>query len=175
MAQEFTINSATIESKINQLLPSQGGAGAGVDFSASTMIVPIIDLTQSAEGSSLRQDLQTSLSHGSITAFSVSNTTSTIINTTGYWRLFGTMSTSNTGSSAGADISVSDGTTSKVLLDSRVLLLYSGSGTGAILPFDFIVKLEAGHSITAQTGQTIQAIKGCFRQIATIDDELVNP
>ena len=36
MAQEFTINSTAIESKINQLLPSQGGFGAGVDFSAST-------------------------------------------------------------------------------------------------------------------------------------------
>ena len=46
MAQEFVIKSPEIEDKINQLLPSQGGFQAGVDFSASTMVVPIIDLTE---------------------------------------------------------------------------------------------------------------------------------
>ena len=51
MGQEFTINSAAIESKINELLPSQGGYGAGIDFSASTTIIPIIDLTETASGS----------------------------------------------------------------------------------------------------------------------------
>ena len=51
MAQEFTIKAPTIEDKINQLLPSQGGFGAGVDFSASTMVVPIVDLTAKMLGS----------------------------------------------------------------------------------------------------------------------------
>ena len=54
MAQEFTIKSQQIEDKINQLLPSQGGFQAGVDFSASTMVIPIVDLTETAEGSALR-------------------------------------------------------------------------------------------------------------------------
>ena len=86
MAEEFTIKSEDIESKINQLLPSQGGFGAGVDFSASTMVVPIVDLTETAEGSSLRQDLQSSLSHNSVTVTNVENATNTvIINTTGYY------------------------------------------------------------------------------------------
>jgi hypothetical protein len=90
MAQEFTIKSPTIEDKINQLLPSQGGQGAGVDFSASTMVVPIVDLTESAEGSNLRQDLQTAQSLTSATAFSVGfNTTATLINTTGYFSVKG--------------------------------------------------------------------------------------
>ena len=62
MAQEFTIKSQDIEDKINQLLPSQGGFGAGVDFSASTMVIPIVDLTETAEGSALRQDLQSAIS-----------------------------------------------------------------------------------------------------------------
>ena len=78
MGQEFFINSQELEDKIRQLLPSQGGKGAGFDLSASTQIVPIIDLTESAEGSNLRQDLQTALSFDSSTTFSVSNTTTTI-------------------------------------------------------------------------------------------------
>ena len=77
MAQEFTIKSTAIEDKINQLLPSQGGFAPGVDFSASTMVIPVVDLTESAEGSVLRQDLQTSISHDSATVFDVNNTTST--------------------------------------------------------------------------------------------------
>ena len=78
MGQEFTIKSKDIEDKINQLLPSQGGFQPGVDFSASTMVIPIVDLTETAEGSILRQDLQSSLSLGSVTAFDISNTTTTI-------------------------------------------------------------------------------------------------
>ena len=57
MGQEFFINSQDLESKIRKLLPSQGGAGAGFDLSASTQIIPIIDLTESATGSNLRQDI----------------------------------------------------------------------------------------------------------------------
>ena len=67
MAEEFIIKSQDIEDKINQLLPSQGGFQAGVDFSASTMVIPIVDLTETAEGSSLRQDLQSSISHNQAT------------------------------------------------------------------------------------------------------------
>ena len=84
MAQEFVIKSATLEDKINQLLPSQGGAQAGVDLSASTMVVPIVDLTESAEGSNLRVDLQTSFSLTSISSFNVTGSTTTdLANTPG--------------------------------------------------------------------------------------------
>ena len=110
MAQEFTIKSEEIESKINQLLPSQGGFGAGVDFSASTMVIPIIDLTETAEGSSVRPDLQSAMSHNQITAFSVTNASNTVlVNTTGYFRVFGL---AYTNSSASANINLFDGTTS---------------------------------------------------------------
>ena len=85
MGQEFIIKSQKLEDKVNQLLPSQGGFQAGVDLSASTTVIPIIDLTETAEGSAVRADLQTALSLSSISAFSVNNTTTTIINTTGYY------------------------------------------------------------------------------------------
>ena len=81
MGQEFIIKSQSLEDKVNQLLPSQGGAAAGVDLSASTTIIPIVDLTETATGSLLRQDLQTSLGFNAITPFAVLNTTTTIINT----------------------------------------------------------------------------------------------
>ena len=83
MAQEFVVKSAAIEDKINQLLPSQGGFQAGVDFSASTMVVPIVDLTETAEGSPLRQDLQTALSLTTTTDF---NCTKCVVRSYKYYR-----------------------------------------------------------------------------------------
>jgi hypothetical protein len=136
MAQEFTINSSAIETKINQLLPSQGGFGAGIDFSASTMVIPIVDLTETASGSSLRVDLQTSMSHKSQTAFSVQNATTTVINTTGYYRIFGSVSV--TGSGTGI-FKINDGSSDKILMQYK-----GASGFSTFESYDFTILLEAG-------------------------------
>ena len=169
MGQEYFINSQELQSKVANLLPSQGGLGAGFDLSASTQIVPIIDLTESAEGSNVRVDLQSALSFGSITSFSVSNAVDTVIvNNTGYYRVVG--NTTNNGN-ASCNINIFDGTTTKNII------LYAGytSQPQITSNFDFIVKLEASESlrVTAVNAQSI--ISGCTRQIADIDGNLTNP
>ena len=58
MSQQFTIQSEAIRDKLNSLLPSQGVGAIGVELTGSTQIIPIVDLTEIAEGSALRQDLQ---------------------------------------------------------------------------------------------------------------------
>jgi hypothetical protein len=174
MAEEFTINSSVIESKINQLLPSQGGFAPGVDFSASTMVIPIVDLTETAEGSSLREDLQKSLSLTSITSFDVNNQTTTVINTTGYFRVFGNV-ICREGSASGYNdlIQLTDGTTTKNILSFREY----GSATQLknVIPFDFIVFLNAGDSLQMVSGNVLSFIRGCTRQVADISGTLVNP
>ena len=60
--QSFRVESEKIRDKLNNLLPSQNRGAIGVELSGSTQIVPIVDLTEIAEGSALRQDLQRSLS-----------------------------------------------------------------------------------------------------------------
>jgi len=166
MAEEFIIKSADIEDKINQLLPSQGGFQAGVDFSASTMVVPIVDLTETAEGSTQRQDLQTALSLNSVTTTTTANTTDTIINTTGYFRVFGVAHLSSGGI---ASISITDGTTTKLLLQ------YFGSGSNlSNKNFDFIVFLQAGDSVTQTSSSTAQTITTATRQIADLAGNLTS-
>jgi hypothetical protein len=167
MAQEFTIKSQEIEDKINQLLPSQGGFQAGVDFSASTMVIPIVDLTETAEGSSLRQDLQSSLSHDTITSFSVSNTSTTIINTTGYFRIFGSV-TFQGGSIA--SINITDGTTNKILLEYNAF-----TNANYAREYDFLVKLAAGDSVVVTSSNTNSIFDGNSRQIASLAGNLTNP
>ena len=85
MTQQFRIESEDLRDKLNRLLPSQNRGSIGVDLSGSTTIIPIVDLTETAEGSNLRQDLQTSFSLTNITHTSVSGATSTLVNTTGYY------------------------------------------------------------------------------------------
>ena len=174
MAEEFTIKSTAIEDKINQLLPSQGGFQPGVDFSASTMVIPVVDLTETAEGSNLRQDLQSALSHGSATTFNVTNTFSTLINTTGYWRIFATITVrSGTSSVENGVFGISDGTTNK---DLAGLSVDSTSNVTTISElFDFIVKLEAGDSLYAFSSDNVVSLVGSVRQIADVNGNLTNP
>jgi len=174
MAQEFTINSSAIESKINQLLPSQGGFGAGIDFSASTMVIPIVDLTETAEGSDVREDLQTALSLSSVTSFSVSNTTSTLVNTTGYFRVFGAYSSNNNnaGTHTGS-FTLTDGISSKIILSYNNVNNANENSINS--NFDFIVFIKAGDSLTATTNTANSFLIGSTRQIADISGNLVNP
>jgi len=172
MAEEFRINSSSIEAKINQLLPSQGGQGAGIDFSASTMVIPIVDLTESAEGSQLRQDLQSALGFD-ITSFEVTNATNTtIINTTGYFRIFCTVSTVGVNSGGSITVAIFDGATSKTIINGKQAVELSSAGTYTAHDYDFIVKLQAGESIRVTANQSGYRVSGCSRQIADINGNL---
>ena len=175
MAQEFTIKSAKIEDKVNQLLASQGGYQPGVDFSASTMIVPIIDLTETAEGSNVRADLQTAFTLTNATEFNVANSSSTVFDTPGFYRLFGTIS-SNRSSTSGtqkAEIQLTDGITTKTIYGLEHS--FGSSATFTDTQFDFVVKIDAGDSVVVTTNEADTRIFGSGRQIADVNGNLVNP
>ena len=171
MGQEFFINSQNLENKIRDLLPSQGGAGAGFDLSASTQIIPVIDVTESAEGSDFRQDLQTSLSLKSQTVFSLTNASGTIINQTGFLRVdfIYFANSSNTGSNSNCTISLTDGTTTKIIYN----FLSGGDDTNSI-PITTNIFLDAGETVIANAGAGCN-LNGSFRQIADIAGNLTNP
>jgi hypothetical protein len=155
------------------LLPSQGGRGQGFDLSASTQIVPIIDLTESAEGSNVRADLQTALSFKTMTQFNTLDETETVLENTGYYRFQGFMSICKTDTNVQLKLEITDGATSK-----RMAFLRSISGSNAsyiVEPFDFIVFLAAGESITSSSNSAFGIIDGYFRQIAAIDGTLTSP
>jgi hypothetical protein len=173
MGQEFFVKSDTLEDKVRELLPSQGGLGQGFDLSASTQIIPIVDLTESAEGSNVRPDLQSALSFNDITSFSVSNTTSTVINTTGYYRVFGTFSGKNSGGGATrAFMQLDDGLSAKVIYD---YVFRTSPDVQIVDNFDFVVFLSAGQFFKIGTDATNLSIIGCTKQLASIDGTLTTP
>lgn len=173
MGQEFFIKSDRLESEVRKLLPSQGGLGAGVDLSASTQIVPIIDLTETAEGSTVRPDLQTALSLNDVTVYNVSNTTSTVINNTGYFRVFGNLTVLNPGGSTlTAKFTLTDGVASKIL---KNITIEAPSAVAFLQEYDFTVFINAGQSMTATTNSAQLSLTGVTKQIASIDGELTQP
>ena len=172
MAQEFTINSSAIESKINQLLPSQGGFGAGVDFSASTMVIPIVDLTESAEGSGVRQDLQTASSFSTENTLSI-NSDNLITNTTGYFQLNFAYNINTNVASNFVRIYIDDGTTEKDIFLQRAYTSGTSSsigGNGSVVAF-----LSAGKELRQESNSAGASISVSSHQIADISGNLSSP
>lgn len=166
-----TVTSETLQAKIRQLLPSQDGFGA--DLAAQNVIVPIVDLTASAEGSSVPEILQTALAFGSQTAFDVTNTTTTIINTTGFFRVFGfaTIKERDSGTQS-FNFALSDGATDKNIAGMEVA---PTTNNFAVWTYDFVVFLDSGESLKAISNSADTVAQGSTRQIADINGTLVQP
>ena len=165
-----TVTSEALQLKLRQLLPSQ--QGFGTDLSASDTIIPIVDLTAAAEGSDVSQTLQQALAFGSQNVFQVSNQTSTVINTVGFYRVTAIMSIQEdtVGSEANA-FSLTDGATVKEIFEQ-----VGGRATGGQSEFyDFVVFLAAGESLTATSSSTETFVRGSYRQIADGNGGLVQP
>ena len=168
----ITVNSQALEDQIRDLLPSQ--AGFGSELQASNVITPIIDLTAAAEGSGLSSDLQQAIAFGSMTAFDVSNTTTALANTPGWYRIFGVVHVnfaSGSGNFAGFDMT--DGSSTKRVWGCDYGNGFNDAATG--LEFDFIVGLSTGESISAVSTDANSHFYGSFRQIADSTGTLVNP
>ena len=172
MAQLIRITSEALQSTIRRLLPSQQGFGE--DLQASNVITPIIDLTPTAEGSSVPAYLQQAVAFGSQSSFTVVQTATTIANTPGFHRVYGTWSLrADSGGDRTATISITDGSTSKNLLVGYANYATSTDYNEQI--FDFIAFLRAGDSVSAVTSASDSRIDVTVRQIADVNGNLVNP
>lgn len=173
MAQIRQVVSETLQATIRRLLPSQRGFTE--DLQASNVIFPVIDLTPSAEGSSLPVDLSRALAFGSQTAFDVANTTSTIVNTAGFHRVTGAVSLGIDNSAVNdGSFSLSDGLSTKQIYEFSTVTFSSAEANFAFNLFDFNIFLDSGESLSATAGDGC-IIAGSVRQIADISGNLVNP
>ena len=170
----ISVNSEELEALVRNLLPSQNGFGS--ELQASNVITPIIDLTSTAEGSTLGNDLQTALAYGSQTAFEASNSTATLANSPGWYRVVGTSTgwfASATGFSTNEFI-MTDGATPKRVWAHNIYGNSSSYATGS-LNIDLVFGLAAGITLQAKTDSVSFFLEGSIRQIADSDGNLVNP
>ena len=168
----ITVNSEALQTQIRDLLPSQNGFGS--ELQASNVITPIVDLTATAEGSGLPYNLQTALAFGSQTTFSAENSTASLANSPGFWRLTGVSNVEQPGASTHTSkIDITDGLSTKFLW--RHIMSPGTANNGTSLYFDLIVFLRAGDSLSASSSSTGGNISGSYRQVATGDGTLVQP
>lgn len=140
---------------------------------AQNVIVPIIDLTSAAEGSTVPQNLQTAISFDSQNTFSANNATDVVANNTGFWRVIGVSTLFQfTGGTVTNKFTMSDGLSSKAVWSMK-----TAANQGALISesFDLIFFLPSGHSIIADTNDVGSFLKGSARQIADVNGVLVNP
>jgi len=167
-----SVTSEALQLKLRQLLPSQ--QGFGTDLSASDTIIPIIDLTQAAEGSDVAESLQTAIAFGSQTAFNATNSTVVIANTVGFWRITGAMTIYTTNSAAICTLRGSDGVSNKTYYE----WVANASSTTPVFTtetFDFTVFLGTGERIEAVTNFTRAYLVGSARQVADANGKLIQP
>lgn len=170
--QIVSVTSESLQARIRALLPSQQGFGH--DLQASNVILPIIDITDTAAGSSLPTNLQDALAFGSQTAFSAINSTVVIANTTGFYRIFGNSVIKNTGSTdVSNSLTMSDGLSTKTIWKSTADA--SSQGYGISNNIDIIVFLSQGESISAVSSSTVAHFNGSSRQVADVNGNLINP
>lgn len=172
MAQITPVTSETLQAEIRRLLPSQQGFGE--DLQASNVITPIIDLTSVAEGSSVGQNLQTAMAFDSQTVFDVSNATTTILTTPGFFFVQANFYSNNNGAiTSRVGFQMSDGTTTKNVYVARMEAAFFAS---SIIPnVSLVMFLRAGDSLIATAPTTNNAVVGSLRQIADVNGNLVNP
>lgn len=173
MAQQTkTITSESLESAYRALTPSQ--AGFTEDLMASNTIIPVLDLTSSAQGTTTPQYLQTALAFGSQTTFDARNSTVVVANSPGFYRIFATISGRT--QSSGTDncrFQLSDGLSTKIIYD--VEFFPAPDANTDVVTVDFVVFLAAGESISAVSNSSQASIVGSVRQVATVNGDLVNP
>tara|TARA_Y100001973_G_C5186622_1_gene328260 strand:- start:789 stop:1322 length:534 start_codon:yes stop_codon:yes gene_type:complete len=169
---ETPIVSSALQTTFRNNFPSQ--VSSGRDLHVSDVVVPIVDFSTTAGVTGLSVDLQQALAFANATEFDVNNTTTTLANSAGFWRISGGVSVQgqNPGNPT-AEINISDGATDKLLLKYRIPTNSSGN-TFVMAPFDLIVFLRSGDSVKATCDARTQ-IAGSYRQLADISGVLVNP
>jgi len=109
----------------------------------------------------------------SVTAFGVANAgPTTIISSTGFFRVFGAITTEAQSVFTQAFFQFTDGSTTKTIYGVQP---DAGTSSSATTNFDFVVFMAAGQSLTATSSSVGARILGCTRQIATVTGQLVNP
>ena len=173
-AYNSRLTSEALEKQFRDTFKSQGGAELVDDLYASGVIVPVVDFTAAAEGVALRADLQRAwdfaTGHNQI-----SNATTTIINTTGFWQVDLNFVAGAAG--AGAEVGqiyLTDGLANKIIWQ-YTRPSTAGSQADSVLENQFIVFIKAGDSVVARTSSANLYIDVWYRQIADISGNLTDP
>lgn len=168
----FQFRKEAIEEDLNTNFPSQGQGNPPLYYSLSEVVVPTYSINNVTEGSTLPENLQTAWDF-STGAATCANTTVTLINNTGFWKVDLTLS-NNINSAAEASVRINDGLATKIIWRAKQTGSSSSQGI-AIDSETFFVYLRSGDSLELISNNPNYILAASYRQVADINGNLVNP
>tara|TARA_X000000950_G_C13839094_1_gene629415 strand:+ start:515 stop:1051 length:537 start_codon:yes stop_codon:yes gene_type:complete len=170
----FQFRKEAIEEDLNTNFPSQGQGNPPLYYSLSEVVVPTYSINQAAEGSVLREDLQTAWDF-STGHTQVQNGNATIINQTGFWKveLSGALQIPTSGTQK-ITVQITDGLSSKIIFRLETLAVAASAEGEVFANRDFVVFTKSGESVVVSASNDTLADVS-YRQIATVNGILVNP
>ena len=177
-AYNSRVTDEALEKRFRDTFRSQGGAELVDDLYASGVIVPVVDFTAAATGTTLAENLQTAWDFATGSIQITSNSPTTIVSTAGFWQvdvIYSGVSGLVTTSRLDATIDIYDGTTYKAVWAFTNRTDTPATETTSVLEDKFVVFLRSGDSLTGQCQNTQQTMNVWYRQIADVSGNLVNP
>lgn len=173
MAQIRSVVSESLEAQIRTLLPSQQGFTE--DLQASNVIMPVVDITSAAEGSSVPEYLQTAWDD-STSLTQVNNQTVTVVSTTGFYKVdLHLMYNPSASLTPAATIQINDGTATRIKVWQASFAITGVASATVTNEDSFIVFLRAGRTLEAFSNATSVVMNVWTRQVADVNGNLVNP
>lgn len=177
-AYNSRVTDEALEKRFRDTFRSQGGAELVDDLYASGVIVPVVDFTAAAQGTTLDENLQTAWDFSTGLTTVTASTPQTIITTSGFWQIDLILSGYVVFGSAGtfiASVDIFDGTTFKPVWELNPA--FAANSFASVLEDKFVVYLRSGDSLRAKTGtaSTDQKLTLWYRQIADVSGNLINP
>lgn len=173
-AYNSRVTDESLEKRFRDTFRSQGGAELVDDLYAQGVIVPIVDFTAAATGDVLAQNLQTAWDFTTGHA-TVANTPQTLITNAGFWKVDLNVVASFTNTAREAKVQITDGLTSKPVWEANFESIGSSNTEAASQQDVFVVFLRSGDSLVASTTDNRVKLDIVYRQIATLNGDLVNP
>ena len=179
--QSTTYNSRvtdeSLEKRFRDTFKSQGGEELVDDLYAQGVIVPVVDFTAAATGQQLQQNLQTAWDFTTGSANINASGTSNLISTAGFWRVDLTAATFTTVNvtPTQALLQINDGSTNTAIWGISTVNSSVEGGT-TIAEAAFVVFLRSGDTLQSNLGASnLFNIDIWYRQIATVNGDLINP
>jgi len=166
MTQVTPITSEALQATIRRLLPSQ--VGFGEDLEAINLIQPVVDITPTAEGTQLRQDLQTAIDR-TITVTSTANTTNTIFSGVGFIQVDCRFQNNSSGAVLSGLLQIENS------LGTKTVYEVAAGTQDAYIVNDLVFFVGVGETLKAQSTAADAILKTYARQIADLNGNLVNP
>jgi len=170
MSQIIRITSEALQATVRRLLPSQQGFGE--DLQASNVIMPVIDLTPTAEGSQLATDLARAMARVDQTNYEVNNSFADIATTPGFYRAVG-VSTIAFSSGSPRTLIELRGAVNKAVWEHK--LQGSTANLASTTQFDYVFFLDTGDSLRMSSNSTVATLAGSVRQVADRYGNITNP